>query len=116
MFAAKLAVLLQIKRLFTTFQRDFVYWSVQTLIVTNFVVYLATFLGTVFACWPREKIWNPNVPGKCLSPDGCIIATGVLNLASDITILLLPAYVILRLNLRLRKKLGVMAIFATGAL
>ena len=116
MFAAKFAVLLQIKKLFTAYQRDFVYWSVQSLIVGNLIAYLVDFFGAIFSCWPRQKIWDPTVPGKCIYMDGGLILTGVIKLVSDVTILALPVCVIARLNMRLSDKLSSIAIFATGIL
>lgn len=116
MFAAKLAVLLQIKRIFTAHQKDFIYWSVQILITANFLTYLACFLAFVFACWPRDKIWNPHIPGKCISTNASIIATSAINVLSDITILPLPIHGVMMLHIPLKKKIGVGAIFATGAL
>jgi hypothetical protein len=116
MFAAKLAVLLQIKRIFTAHQKDFIYWSVQVLIVGNLLTYFACFVAFIFACWPREKIWNPHVPGRCISTNASILATSAINLVSDLTILLLPVHGVFRLRIPLKKKIGVSAIFATGAL
>lgn len=116
MFAAKLTVLLQIKRIFTAHQKDFIYWSVHVLIAANCLTYFACFVAFIFACWPREKIWSPHIPGKCISTNASIIATSAINVISDVTILLLPIHRIFQLHIPLRKKVGVGAIFATGAL
>jgi hypothetical protein len=116
MFAAKLAILLQIKRIFSTSHRDFIHWAVQVLISTNFLVYLALFFAFIFACLPREKIWNPHIPGKCIDTNASIIATSAINIVSDLTILFLPLLSIARLHLPLGKKIGVATVFATGTL
>ncbi|KAF2264655.1 hypothetical protein CC78DRAFT_580172 [Lojkania enalia] len=44
------------------------------------------------------------------------IATSIINLVSDFTILLIPEYTIMWLHVPLRKKTGVGAVFAIGAL
>jgi hypothetical protein len=116
MFSAKLAILLQIQRIFTKHERNFNYWAVKMLIASNALTYFALFFAFVFACWPREKIWNPHTEGRCISTNASIIATSAINIVSDITILVLPLLSIARLNLPTRKKLGVGAVFATGAL
>jgi hypothetical protein len=116
MFAAKFTLLIQIKRIFTAYQRNYIYWAVNTLIVANFLGYFATFIAFIFACWPREKIWNPHIPGRCISTNGSIIATSAINLISDSTILFLPTCAIAGLRLPLTRKIGVGAIFATGTL
>lgn len=116
MFAAKLAILLQIKNLFTAYQRNFVYWSVQILIVAHFIGYLVKLLGTIFACSPRGKVWKPELPGTCLNMDISSIAPGALNLVSDVTVLLLPVYIIARLNIKIKARINAMSIFGTGTL
>ncbi|KAF2200499.1 hypothetical protein GQ43DRAFT_481526 [Delitschia confertaspora ATCC 74209] len=67
MFAAKLTVLLQTQRIFASHQRNYIFWSVQIMIAANFVTCLASCIAFIFACWPREKIWNPRFPGKCIN-------------------------------------------------
>ncbi|KAF1956305.1 hypothetical protein CC80DRAFT_593772 [Byssothecium circinans] len=114
MFAAKFTILTQIKRIFTTHQKNFVYWSVQTCLAINFLAYFATFIAFIFACWPREKIWNPKVPGKCISTNSSILVTSAINLVSDFMILLIPLHAIKGLHIATSKKIGVGAIFATG--
>lgn len=116
MFSAKLAILLQIQRIFTKHERNFNYWAVKILIASNALTYFALFFAFIFACWPREKIWNPHIEGRCISTNASIIATSAINIVSDITILVLPLLSIARLHLPTTKKLGVGAVFATGAL
>ncbi|KAL9078623.1 MAG: hypothetical protein Q9157_002462 [Trypethelium eluteriae] len=67
MLAAKLSVLFQIKRIFTTVQKDLAYWAVVTSIVCNFIMYNFVWFSHLFQCWPREKIWNSDVEGH---PEG----------------------------------------------
>lgn len=116
MFAAKLALLLQIKRIFAGPQRNFTYWAVWVLITANFATYLALFIALIFACWPREAIWNPFVKGKCINTCATMIASSVINIISDFTILILPLLSIWSLQMPLTRKMGVAVIFATGAL
>ncbi|KAF2465132.1 uncharacterized protein BDR25DRAFT_295558 [Lindgomyces ingoldianus] len=116
MFAAKFAVLVQIQRIFTAHKKDFIYWSVLVLIAANIVMYATIFFVFIFACNPREKIWMPHLAGKCLSVNAAIIATGVMNLVSDCTILALPLMGISELQMPLKKKIGAGAVFATGVL
>ncbi|KAF2011092.1 hypothetical protein BU24DRAFT_427301 [Aaosphaeria arxii CBS 175.79] len=114
MFAAKFAILLQIKHIFTKHQRNFNYYAVHTLLACNFLVYLALFFAFIFACWPREKIWHPHLYGRCISTNASIIATSAINILSDFTILFLPLLSISRLQLPLKKKIGVSTVFAIG--
>ena len=60
---AKLAILLQYKRLFVAHKRDFVFYGIHVLIWTNLLFYFIETFLEIFACSPREKIWNPLTPG-----------------------------------------------------
>ncbi|KAF2202989.1 integral membrane protein [Delitschia confertaspora ATCC 74209] len=115
MFCAKFTILLQIQRIFASHQKNLIYWSIQALIGANFITYFATFVAFIFACWPREKIWNPHIPGRCISTNASIIVTSAINIISDVTILLLPLIGIKKLHLPAKKKIMVGAVFATGA-
>jgi hypothetical protein len=118
MFAAKLAVLLQIKRIFTVHKKNATYWTVWILIIANLMVYTAILFSFIFACWPREHIWNPFATGKakCIDTAAALLASSAINLISDITILVLPLLGISKLQMPLKRKIGVGAIFLTGAL
>ena len=116
MFAAKFAILIQIKRIFASQNRSKTYWSVQAVIWLNLLAYTALFFAFIFACWPREKIWRPQLAGRCISTNASIIATSAINILSDFTILFLPLFTIAKLKLSKKKKVGVLAIFGTGLL
>lgn len=70
----------------------------------------------ILACEPRAKIWDPTVPGKCNNVLAILIFSGSWNVFSDLAILLLPLYVIWRLQLPVKRKLGVSVVFAAGTL
>ena len=116
MFAAKLSLLLQMKRIFVGIKKTSVYWSVQTLIWANMLFYSAIFVTFIFACVPRKKLWNPTVSGKCISTDASIIATGLVNVVSDLSILFLPLYAVWKLKIALKKKVAIGAVFGMGSL
>jgi hypothetical protein len=56
------------------------------------------------------------MPGTCISTNGSIIATSIINIISDWSALILPLVVIRKLQMSTKKKIGVMAIFAVGFL
>ena len=116
MFAAKLAVLLQMMRIFKGNRKDSVYWSTQVLIWTNFVFYTTIFFCFIFACVPRQKLGDPTIPGHCISTRDSILATSYINIVSDISMLLLPIYAIWKLEIVLKRKLAIAAVFGTGIL
>ncbi|KAF2194085.1 hypothetical protein K469DRAFT_709590 [Zopfia rhizophila CBS 207.26] len=113
---AKLSVLFQIKRIFTTKEKNVVYWVVWGSILANAIFYTGLFFSYVFQCWPREAIWNPSVHGKCVSGVSSNLAAGILNLISDVEALLLPAWGIWHLNMPIKRKLSVFAVFGVGSI
>ncbi|KUI57687.1 hypothetical protein VP1G_05001 [Cytospora mali] len=116
MFAAKFSVLKQTERIFCEARHDSVYWWIQAMIWANALFDLSIFIAFVCACIPREKLWNTTMPGTCISTNSSIIATSIINIVSDWSTLILPLVVIRRLQMDLRRKIGVMAIFAVGLL
>ncbi len=78
------------------------------------------FVDTVFEitmCSPREKIWNLLMStGHCFDANAAYLATGIFNVISDFSILILPMIPIWKLQMPLKKKLMMIAIFATGAM
>ncbi len=79
------------------------------------IFYIAVLFVAVFACWPREKIWDPLVPGKCVNAPAVLITTSAINAATDLVILFLPIVSVWKLQMGSHKKWGVSAIFATGS-
>lgn len=76
--------------------------------------YIAALFINIFACRPREKIWNPNTPGKCLALDPLYISAASFNTISDVLMLAVPVIIVWKLQINTRRKVGIIAIFATG--
>ncbi|KAI0185626.1 hypothetical protein EV127DRAFT_485066 [Xylaria flabelliformis] len=114
---AKYVVLRQIETLFYHHRRDSLGYKVLwALIWANIAYYIALAFSFIFACVPREKIWNPDVEGHCVNTNASIISAGLINVLSDVTILLLPITAILGLNLPAKAKIGALAVFAVEPL
>jgi len=117
----KVAILLDWKQLFRpTGVRDLVWWSIQGLIWSNVVFYTVGEFAEIFQCFPAEKIWNVLYPideGSCAVDISIHTAAAVMiNLLSDLAILALPNWVIWRMKLSLRRKVGVSLLFTVGLL
>ena len=116
MFPAKLCVLLQMQRLFLGSKRGSVYWCTQGLIWSNFLFYIATTAAFIGACSPRAKIWDPSLPGTCISRNALMLASSAINIISDITILCLPVFAVWKLKLPIKRKMIISAVFSSGLL
>ncbi|KAI1120090.1 hypothetical protein F5Y10DRAFT_283567 [Nemania abortiva] len=112
--AAKLSILFQIKRIFAPGSRDAMYWVTVTSIVANIILYTGLSFSYVFQCLPRERIWNPDVPGRCVSTASLNLVSGIMNVLSDIEALLLPAWAIWHLRMPIQRKLAAYAVFGIG--
>ena len=114
-FFIKLSLLLSLLKLFAPIHRGWTYWLCVLTIVFVLLFYIAVIFVVVFACWPREKIWDPLVPGKCLNAPAVLITTSAINAATDLVILFLPIVSVWKLQMSSHKKWGVSAIFAAGS-
>lgn len=113
---AKLSVLFQIKRIFTTPEKNIVFWVLWASIIANIIFYVGLFFSYVFQCWPREKVWNDGVQGHCVSAVSSNLAAGILNFISDLEALLLPAWGIWHLHMPIKRKVAVFAVFGVGSM
>ncbi|OTB19795.1 hypothetical protein K445DRAFT_18341 [Daldinia sp. EC12] len=87
---------------------------ITALIWFNLLFFTALGISFIFSCIPREKIWNPNIEGRCINiPVILIIGTSV-NLISDTTILMTPIVAVSRLQMPTKKKIRVIIAFGIG--
>jgi hypothetical protein len=115
----KLSILLQYLKIFVPNRKSNMrlFVCAQSLIWGDLAFYTASALLDIFACTPREKIWNKLITdGHCANTDASGMAGAIFNVFSDFVILLLPMVSIWKLHLAPRKKFGIFAIFATGLL
>lgn len=81
-----------------------------------FTILLITNCMPVEAAWRRFDL-NYTKPYKCLSPDVEALKTvvwGALSIFTDFYSVILPAFILLRLKMSFRQKLGLYMVFALG--
>ena len=115
-FVAKLSVLLQLQQIFVASRRQRVFFIIQALIWSSLVFNLGYTFMTIFECVPRHKLWDPTVPGKCISFNVLLILPATVNLVFDLLLAVLPIYLVLQMQMTLKKKLAIVAIFSSGFL
>ena len=91
------------------------WYSARSLITTIIIWYtISTFL-TIFACSPREAIWNPLITNyQCLDNTTSDIISCSFNVVSDIIILMLPVRVVWKLRIPVGEKVKIILLFAVG--
>ncbi|MCJ1464632.1 hypothetical protein MMC07_003245 [Pseudocyphellaria aurata] len=119
LFPVKTALLLQYIRLFAptrSFNRFLWYTATSTIAITAIYYTISTFV-TTFLCSPREAYWNPLLSqDKCLNNGLLVIITRIYNIISDIIILLLPVRAVWKLRIPIKRKAGIVLLFAIGML
>lgn len=111
---AKLAILLQLLRIFAPWKSGKTYYAINALIWFNILSHGAFILVSLFQCTPVRKAWNPKIQGHCIDIRKVFISTAVINVFSDFAILLLPLYSIWQLQMPVKRKFGVSVVFSLG--
>lgn len=114
MFFAKLALFILYYRIFALnrWTKIAIYFG----IILTGLFYLASSIVLVVLCIPRRnESWTSmtNVT-RCEQAEVMGDVQGIFGLASDLYIFILPLPVLFRLQMSLKKKLGITAIFLTG--
>ncbi len=111
---AKLAVLWLYRRVFSPIR-----WSAFDILIVILIVLIIGFYGStsivkIFECYPRDKIWNKDLPGKCVQMKWILNISGGFNTVTDYIILLLPVHAVLRLRMDRFKRVLVVLAFTFG--
>lgn len=115
-FFTELSLLLLYIKIFVVNYRSATYILIQLVLWLNAFFYMAMTLSVIFMCSPVAKFWNPLQPGRCLNSFAIIVTSAAFNVASNITTVFLPVRAIWRLQMPLKRKIGVSAVFMTGLL
>lgn len=78
--------------------------------------YVALTIVKIFECNPRARIWDKSVEGTCINIPSLLNTSGLFNTISDLLILLVPLKAVWALNMKTKKKLGVIAVFSVGSM
>lgn len=68
----------------------------------------------IFQCNPIHRVYDRTIPGTCINFTAHRWSNAVLNLVTDISIFILPIPVILRLNMSIGSKIGLVVLFSMG--
>lgn len=83
----------------------------------NTAIAIAWVFGDAFRCKPIHLAWTgwENAePGKCINFNQSTIANAFVNIIVDAAMVIMPMYEVMKLSLSIRKKLGVLLMFAVG--
>jgi hypothetical protein len=111
---SKISILLLYKSVFAV---PVVIWSARGAIVFIGLWVLGTILAGCLICRPFPMNWDQTIPGGyCGDQVLSFTVTGVLNLLTDVMVLVLPLPYLAKLQMRLYKKLVLLGVFSMGFL
>ncbi|KAK7936175.1 hypothetical protein PG985_001670 [Apiospora marii] len=115
MLLLKTAILLDWMHIFVPKgTRNVFFWTCWPVLVANAVFYVAATFVIAFSCRPVSKFWTPMGEGICINRRNFDFASACINLVLDVIILIIPQRMIWKLQMPLRRKVGISAIFSIG--
>lgn len=113
-FFARLSILLLYIRIFFPIgtPRSTFWWVIQVVIYLNLLYTISLILVTTLQCVPYHLPWG----ASCVNQWLILIMASVINIISDVAVLVIPIASILKLQTTRRKKWAIWALFAFGAL
>ncbi|KAK3073367.1 hypothetical protein LTR53_005119 [Teratosphaeriaceae sp. CCFEE 6253] len=84
------------------------------LLATLVPVTLWAVLGGTLLCTPAAKLWDPEIPGHCLSAQRYWVSVACINIGLDFLVLLLPIPAIAALRLPRKQKVTMLMVFLLG--
>ena len=103
-------------RFFHGNSRDVVYWTILVFLWVKLPFYMSSILNSIFACRHRIKLQDPDAPGICINRMASIIATVIINITSDFSLLLLLAFSFWKPKMTTNYKMAIAANFGIGLL
>lgn len=89
-----------------------------SILVALFVIgyTVAHIFTNMFQCMPIKAGWDPTVGAKCIDYNAKIVAIAIINVTTDVIVLVLPMHPVWSLQISASQKWQLSAIFSLGAL
>jgi len=107
----KISILLQYQRLFVVSSARIACWIV---LAATVIFGLWSVLGNIFLCKPVAYWWNKSLDGHCLDERSVWLSNSIVNMATDIIIVIIPIPVVSRLCISLKQKMSLTLLFVLG--
>lgn len=93
-------------------------YAIWGLLIFNALAALATFFTTVFHCVPVAYNWDPvSYPNaKCLNFADFVTGTASVSILTDVLALIMPTWIVYRLQMQWSQKLMLIGILSFGLL
>ncbi|OBS24817.1 hypothetical protein FPOA_05354 [Fusarium poae] len=116
-FTTKVSILLFYKRIFNRGSLSFriAFWFGTLLVISYPIIFIFTMS---FCCTPISHYWTQftGSQGSCIDVGQFFVALAIINLITNVIVLLIPVPEVLKLQMSREKKAGVFGILALGGL
>lgn len=89
-------------------------YTIWATLVFTLASHITGALVLIRMCQPVSKSWRPGTPGKCLPSTTTFYALAAVSIFCDILVMLLPVPLLVRLQINMRRKVGLLVIFTLG--
>ena len=86
-------------------------WITSAILIAWFI---ALTVLAVFQCSPVARQWDYSIPGHCFSLYGTFVGVTISNVFVDVLLLVLPLPMLWKLQIKLKKKIALIANFMLG--
>ncbi|KAJ5116612.1 hypothetical protein N7456_000960 [Penicillium angulare] len=107
----KVSILLYYRRIFS--KVVWLNWASMIMGAIVIAYNVALIFVAAFQCVPLSSLWTGK-PGTCIDTTPPYVALAIINVITDVAILALPIYPVLKLNMKMKRKIQVLGIFLTG--
>lgn len=90
-------------------------YSVYFTMVVVVAYSIATFFTSLFPCIPVKSAYDLVTPGACIDRAATYKFNAVMGLISDLMTITIPIPMVISLQMSVRKKIGLLALFAIGS-
>jgi hypothetical protein len=111
----KIAIILQYLRVFVP-TRNLLFWSLHAFAWTHAAFYIIFIFIEIFLCTDRAMACGTKTQGKCFD---CLTLNGWvagINMFSDFLLVIIPQFIIWKLQIARKRKWGLSAVFLIGIL
>lgn len=115
MLCTKLAILLLYRRIFMPHKLTLFDRATRVFMAVLCAFYIASTIAKIWECTPRSKIWDKEIPGRCVDRSKLFTSSGIFNTVTDVIILLIPVKVVWKLQIDKKRKLGIILVFTVGS-
>lgn len=82
----------------------------------NFATCFEAFVIGLFSCYPIAKFWDDRIPGGCIKKPVFWYVNAGIGIVIDIALIIIPIFIIKKLQLRSREKYTLALILGLGGL